>query len=292
MKKTNIGAIVINLDKAVNRWQFQQHQLSSLCLDFQRLRASQIDELSQEDYEQWANRWQRKLRQTEVACFLSHYRAWQKVVELGEPLLILEDDALLSDKTATLLNQLSTMNHLPFEHLTLETRGRKKLIDKNNNKLDDDDMVSDICLHRLWLDRTGACAYILTPIGARKLLKRTEQKGAGLADALLCEQPHQLKSMQTVPALAIQMDMMTHYGVDLPNLGQASQSHISTDSHGKPQANSIIDNMGFKYRRILAQVKMGMVQLSHSSERYEEIGFDNEGVKYLKTHLDSTAYNL
>ena len=34
----------------------------------------------------------------EVGCFLSHYGLWKKCIELDEPILILEDDAIVTDR--------------------------------------------------------------------------------------------------------------------------------------------------------------------------------------------------
>jgi GR25 family glycosyltransferase involved in LPS biosynthesis len=39
----------------------------------------------------------RPLLQNEVACFLSHIKAWEKVVELNEPCIVMEDDAIIND---------------------------------------------------------------------------------------------------------------------------------------------------------------------------------------------------
>lgn len=39
-----------------------------------------------------------KLTRGEVGCFVSHYRAWERVVELNEPAIIFEDDAILTER--------------------------------------------------------------------------------------------------------------------------------------------------------------------------------------------------
>ena len=38
------------------------------------------------------------LTKGEVGCFLSHWRLWEKCIELNEPILILEDDAVCTDR--------------------------------------------------------------------------------------------------------------------------------------------------------------------------------------------------
>ena len=37
------------------------------------------------------------LTKGEVGCFLSHYNLWLKCIALGEPIIILEDDAIIGD---------------------------------------------------------------------------------------------------------------------------------------------------------------------------------------------------
>lgn len=39
-----------------------------------------------------------KLTRGEVGCFISHFKAWERCVELDEPVLILEDDAIFTDR--------------------------------------------------------------------------------------------------------------------------------------------------------------------------------------------------
>lgn len=256
---SEIAALVINLASASERWDFQQKQLDTLAIQYERHAATSVADLSIDDYEKWANDWQRKLRKSEVACFLSHYRAWKLVAETQTTRLILEDDALLSDQLPSLLATLATQSSaLPFTHLTLETRGRKKLIGDTLLLT-----VNDVEVRELFLDRTGAAAYILTPTGAATLLQAVAQQGAGLADALLCHTDG-LKSAQTVPALALQMDMAAHYG--LQELLQNTLASTTISHSDKPKANSFNDLLNFKYRRLSAQATMGAKKLKYKAQ--------------------------
>ena len=38
------------------------------------------------------------LTKGEVGCFLSHWHLWNKCIEKNEPIIVLEDDAILTDK--------------------------------------------------------------------------------------------------------------------------------------------------------------------------------------------------
>ena len=271
-----ISALVINLDSAKERWKFQQEQLEYLDIPYQRWKATAVQDLTDREYEKWANDWQRKLRQTEVACFLSHYRAWQHVANSEKPFLILEDDALLSQQLPNILSLLDTEQNLEYDHLTLETRGRKKLISQNTC-----DNFESVAMHKLFLDKTGAAAYLLTSNGAQILIDEVEKKGAGLADALLCHTKG-LKKVQSVPALAIQMDMAEHYGLDGLKLNSAAKSNISNPSNIKPSSNGIIKTLKYKSRRISTQLGMGINQLRNSSDGcYQEIVTNNDSFNYL-----------
>ena len=239
-----------------------------------------MQDLTDREYEKWANDWQRKLRKTEVACFLSHYRAWQHVANSEKPFLILEDDALLSQQLPNILSLLDTEQNLEYDHLTLETRGRKKLISQNTC-----DNFESVAMHKLFLDKTGAAAYLLTSNGAQILIDEVEKKGAGLADALLCHTKG-LKKVQSVPALAIQMDMAEHYGLDGLKLNSAAKSNISTLSSSKPNPNRLSDKLVFRSRRLTAQLNMGFIQAKYSSQsKYLEIAPKKSDFVYLNTLL-------
>lgn len=275
-----ISALVINLDSAKERWKFQQEQLEYLDIPYQRWKATAVQDLTDREYEKWANDWQRKLRKTEVACFLSHYRAWQHVANSEKPFLILEDDALLSQQLPNILSLLDTEQNLEYDHLTLETRGRKKLISQNTC-----DNFESVAMHKLFLDKTGAAAYLLTSNGAQILIDEVEKKGAGLADALLCHTKG-LKKVQSVPALAIQMDMAEHYGLDGLKLNSAAKSNISTLSSSKPNPNRLSDKLVFRSRRLTAQLNMGFIQAKYSSQsKYLEIAPKKSDFVYLNTLL-------
>ena len=154
----SIDALVINLDTAEARWDFQQRQLQHLGIAYQRLVATSTQSLDSLTYEQWANDWQRKLRKTEVACFLSHYRAWQIVSDTGRPWLILEDDALLCERLPQVLDsidiylQAGLSDSLALDHISFETRGRKKLFSRHPLPQGLFPTSFGINLHRLYLD--------------------------------------------------------------------------------------------------------------------------------------------
>lgn len=247
MHEKTISALVINLDHCIERMRFQEKQLHALNIDFERLPAIAVTDIDPSFYEQHANDWERKLRPTEVACFLSHLNAWKKVAELQKPYLILEDDALLAVHCRKLLSDLAE-NPLRANIVTLEARGRKKLLDRSANEINDFFQAV-----RLYQDRTGAAGYVLFPSGAEKLLESFRKKGMALADAFIANN-HQLISWQIEPAACIQLDMCRHYDI---SERMAVASTIATTVADKPKADSRKQYFCFKIRRLLMQLKVG-----------------------------------
>lgn len=233
-------ALVINLEAATERLAFQNLQLSSLGIAFDRLPAFDKSADETADLPYW-DTWERPLGRAERACLLSHQQAWQVVVDEGEPVLILEDDAILSQTLPALLARLKGAAGIDF--ITLETRGRKKLLSRMP--------ADDLPLRRLYQDRSGAAAYILWPSGARKLLAATETS-CGLADAVICA-CYSLEAFQAVPPLAFQSDRALAERIEVP---------LQTNSSITPGA--VARKKGTwrqRVRRLAAQARMGLRQL-------------------------------
>ena len=134
--------------------------------------------------------WERPIKITEVACFMSHHQVWQQIADSHEPALVLEDDAILAHNTPDLLKHLEMLNGL--DHVSLETRQRQKLLGRRFQALS----ALNARLHPLLQDRTGAAAYVLWPSGARLLLTKFKLQGMGLADAFISS-TYLLQSWQT-----------------------------------------------------------------------------------------------
>ena len=220
-------ALVINLAHETKRLAFQTAQAESLRLELEIVPAVSVSQLPGLAGEMNWDRWQRPLRETEKAALLSHRSAWHRVIALGVPTLVLEDDAWLMPNAVPLLLQAERLPGL--EHLSLETRGRMKLLGAPHPKLP--------TVRRLWLDRTGAAAYLLWPEGARKLVDRSSQVAA-LADAVL----------------------VAHYGLAPPIPINSAISNAE-----RPQNRSRRQ----RFTRFARQVQMGVALLRPGTERVE-----------------------
>ena len=200
---------ILNLPSALERRNFQAQQAERLGLDALFIDAQTPADIPDAFFQAHAFSWERPIKITEVACFMSHHQVWQKIADSLEPALVLEDDAILAHNTPALLQWLCQCEGV--NHVSLETRQRRKLLGRHFKSM----KGLNARLHPLLQDRTGAAAYVLWPSGARLLLAKFEQQGMGLADAFISS-TYALKSWQTVPAFAIQADVACAYGVSCP----------------------------------------------------------------------------
>ncbi len=233
-------ALVINLDRETTRLAFQQAQAERLGYEIERIAAVTVDAIAPPTDDQVWARWQRPLRGVEIATLMSHRIAWQRVVAEDCAMLVLEDDACLMNSAAAFLAQVQAA--LNVEFATLETRGRRKIVGRRHADLPG--------LRRLYLDRSGAAAYLLWPAGARKLLARADAVPA-LADAVLVETAGLLR-WQADPAQAIQIDMAQRYGLSAPIPVASAISSVARPSRG---------GWRFRVRRIYRQIVMGLIGL-------------------------------
>jgi glycosyl transferase family 25 len=252
-----MNVLIINLAEATDRLSFQEKQMLRLDLDYEILRAVSVQHISEATHYQLSMGWERPLRRTELACFLSHHKAWQVVLKKKQPMLILEDDALLSRYSAVLLKMLEQRNDCDL--ISLEVRGRQKIVGERQA------LVEDFSLMPLYQDRTGAAAYILWPSGAQILLDKAKATPPALADAFISS-TYQLRCLQIEPAAAIQLDQCEAYEV---NNTLKTISSISTEAKPDLTYASPLENLRFQARRLGSQYRLGMrrIQTMGKGER-------------------------
>ena len=216
---------IISLESAIDRRNFQIGQLSTLSLDYEFLDATSVNNIDSDTYKIHYFDWQRPLKKTEVACYFSHKNAWEKVIDDDLPALILEDDALLSNRIPEILSILEKKSSSDF--VNLENRGRKKFVSKTKERL-----TNGVNLLGLYQDRTGAAGYILWPSGAKKLIQCEEKKGIALADAHITA-CNSLNAYQVEPSPIIQLDHCQYYGINNPTELNISKSTVSSTNNPK-----------------------------------------------------------
>ncbi|MEI5681849.1 MULTISPECIES: glycosyltransferase family 25 protein [unclassified Mesorhizobium] len=173
------GILLINLDRSPDRLAFIARQLGDLGLDFTRLPATDASTISDAEFARLGNTYMRPISRSELACLISHTRVWQFCVEENRPILVLEDDVILSDRLPAFLKEFSSLKTADI--VNIETRGAEKWVSR---KAVVSAPESGVQLYRLYVDRGGSAGYIVLPEAARALLKRARHQAAP-SDAFL-----------------------------------------------------------------------------------------------------------
>lgn len=248
----NVFALVINLRQATERMAFQQQQLGQLGLPFERVEAIQANAIPQSEFNARNHQWERPLSRNEIACFLSHRLAWQRIAEARHPMLVLEDDAVLSRHVTQVLASLELPNKL--FRLNLEGASSRKIIANSAVST----FASGYPLRRIYYDRGGAAAYILTPRTAELALAYS-CKTTAPADAFLNHLP-KVEAYQFEPALAAQLQSMTS-----PLRGSvrsAAQSSNSRPNSEERRLSVWLTHPAMKLRRMRTNLIKSSVRLA------------------------------
>ena len=235
--------LLINLDKSTDRLEQQRNQFNELGLEFERLPAVTIHDFTEEDYKRMAFNGQRPMKQSELACFLSHKKAWEYVCKLNEPCVIFEDDVVLAKDFKHLIAGIEPLKNI--DHITLEVVGRKKIISKEFLSLNE-----NYKLFRLFQDRNGAGGYVLFPTGAKKLLDQLNSRAIGLADEVIAS-CRSLLSYQVEPAAVLQGCICPLYDVET-DIDRGSV--IGAVQNNQNYNLTVLQKMKFKRNRILSQI--------------------------------------
>ena len=237
---------MITLKTSSDRINFQRKQMRTLGLEVEFFDAITPDQLPSSIPETYWQQWERPIKPTERACFLSHLKLWEKIAANDKPALILEDDVIISSHLSKFINNV--VNVSGIEHLSLESRGKKKLLARKHKI-----SINNIRIYRMYWDRAGAAGYILWPVGARKLVERSNA-GAALADAMI-SQLSALNSFQSEPALLYQAECSEIFSRFNPlPTGSTVSSYHKID----PKKSGFIQFLRYKYKRLLTQLKIGL----------------------------------
>lgn len=140
------------------------------------------------------------LSEGEVACYLSHFCLWKKVVDNNlSYIAIFEDDIYLANDSYELLTDL---NWLPdgFDVIKLETMHERTFVNIGSK------LIGNRRLLKMGSSHMGAAGYLLSYKGALKLIHETEAEGIkGPVDHLIFDWLISDKNVYLVdPAICIQ----------------------------------------------------------------------------------------
>ncbi len=126
---------VISLPDAAERRERAARQLGELGLEFEFFDAMRGERVIEEgcfehcDEEEWLLNTGHPMSPGEVGCFASHRAMWQKCVDLGEPIMIMEDDFQLLPGFAGAVEKVAeNIADCGFIRLQSETRARKQRV--------------------------------------------------------------------------------------------------------------------------------------------------------------------
>ena len=170
-----IDIFIINLKGSNIRRANISKQLSSLKLDFNIFEA--IDGRTSPSHP-LLERYNDDLSQTyraktlsagQLGCYASHYLLWQKCAEINQPVIVIEDDALLFKEE--ILNFIKDIPELPenVECIRLFNNKRRKFSSYS---------IFECCstsIHKFTKGHMSATGYFLTPSGAKKLLNNSNE---------------------------------------------------------------------------------------------------------------------
>ena len=239
---------IISLASATHRRAYQATQAQRLGFEPRWSNAVGINDISDAFFHQNAFQWQRALKKTEVACFMSHLQLWQNIAQSDGPAIVLEDDVILGGDWLADVQLLAT--HPQADFICLETWGKKTL---GNSEI-----LGHLKLRRLVLNSAGAAAYVLWPAGAKLLMARYERCGVALADAFI-NQTNGWRIWQLVPANAVQMSVAPDFG--LPPMDH-SDSMIAREQNASAVAPSMSVKFHMKWRRVNGELIKAWRQLS------------------------------
>jgi GR25 family glycosyltransferase involved in LPS biosynthesis len=120
-----------------------------------------------EIYNNWTDPWWgRSSLKGEIGCNIAHHKIWEKISELDENILVLEDDIVLENNFFNKCQQIAPqVQKLDFDFLYI---GRKAIFPEKEERLTDLLLVPD---YSYW-----TCAYVITPKGAKKLAEGGYEK--------------------------------------------------------------------------------------------------------------------
>ncbi|CAA6819308.1 MAG: Glycosyl transferase, family 25 [uncultured Thiotrichaceae bacterium] len=246
--------LVINLPDSTDRLKFQQEQLKRLGLDHEIIRAVSTNYVHEQVHYHLVLGWERPLLRSEVACYFSHHKIWQMVIKRNQPVLVLEDDALLSRHVPGILQALE--NRTDCDIVNLEVRGKNKTVGKAAQNL-----LGDYKLLPLFQDQQGAAGYVIWPSGAKQLLEKAKTVSPGPADEFIAN-TYELKKYQVEPAAVIQLDQCETYDV----ISSVKTTTTINAEDEQPSYVSFMAQIRFHKRRISSQFRAMMYQMSIRGE--------------------------
>tara|TARA_R110002111_G_scaffold47083_7_gene84418 strand:- start:129 stop:854 length:726 start_codon:yes stop_codon:yes gene_type:complete len=144
--------------------------------------------------------YQAKEYSKKIACSLSHMKAWQKCVDLDEPIVIFEADAVVKRKIdiRSIMYEYSYQCNAPDQAFVIglnDPRGATRRAGTYHAKqveygegINPVSTVNESGENPVPQGLAGNSAYYITPTGAKNLLQGAEEYGMWPNDAFMCKE--------------------------------------------------------------------------------------------------------
>jgi glycosyl transferase family 25 len=202
-------SLLINLDRSPERLAYFTAQAQRCGLAFERLAAVDGRALSQaEQAAAVAPRFEfQPINAGEIGLFMSHRRAWQRIVDSGQAYgAVFEDDVVLAQALPQVLAAIAQAAP-PGDVVKLETTGRAVVLGDAALALGEGGQA----LQRLHSWHGGTAAYVVSRAGALRLLAATDPLADPVDQVMfnpLSRVCAALEVWQAVPALAMQKNRL------------------------------------------------------------------------------------
>jgi len=200
-----IPVYFINVASRPERRQFMEQQFLRLGIVAERIDAvttAGVDDARMAPHADKANPW--AMARVEVACAMSHEKAWRRMLQAGQPFaLILEDDVVLGDGLPALLDPALSAE-IGADVLKLETMYRRVRLGRAVRIV-----AGRFRVCQLLASHMGAAAYIISGDMARRTLADPRLQDMSVDRYLFSRDGPTIPSrglLQVDPAPAIQLE--------------------------------------------------------------------------------------
>jgi glycosyl transferase family 25 len=199
---------LINLDRSADRLKFFTRQAEELQIEFERIPAVDGRCLSQSERESVLSpRFEfQPINAGEIGLFMSHKRAWQNLLDSGEPhATVFEDDVVMSSSMKTVMRSIDREIQ-EFDVIKLETTFRKVVCRRDGQSL-----TSGNNLLRLLSWHGGTAGYVISASCARRLLLLKQKLSDPIDQVMfnpMSQISAQLQLLQLSPAVCVQKDIL------------------------------------------------------------------------------------
>lgn len=190
--------LVISLKRSCERRERMTKQLSEAGINFDFLDAIDASKpnfpLSERRNEILSRkRFGYRLTEAEIACFSSHYHAWEQCVKLNKATLILEDNCDISEHLFSNLNVLSELSN-KYHFIKLAATGNKSF--KTIERID-----NTISIIRYRKRTCGIMGYVISPKAANKFITNAHRFIEPVDDFMEKPYKHGVSTYNLVPEL-------------------------------------------------------------------------------------------